>query len=274
MVDLSHGSLGTSFGMYVLLGAGGGLIAASWQGFKDPPWEGFSIYKFVRSPLVGALAGAAGWWLEQTGAIDPIDNLGLFMLACLATERLASETYKGFLRRQFHPEYFKLFERSGFPIHHYAARAALGLLFFVLGLRLYQALGSLAGLVLDRFGATPLSGIIIGTVTGLVVASGGALKDSQFEGFKPKKFIRSPFITAIGAIPLVLVSSHPLLIALGSIGFERVGVEFYKTFLTRQIRGIHSGKSIVFPDWFERRWLFFVSYGCCVVFCGALMFWI
>jgi len=40
-----------------LIGAVAGLIVSSWQGYKDPPWEGFFFKKFLRSILVGAAAG-------------------------------------------------------------------------------------------------------------------------------------------------------------------------------------------------------------------------
>ncbi len=30
------------------IGAVAGLIVSSWQGFKDPPWEGFFVSKFLR----------------------------------------------------------------------------------------------------------------------------------------------------------------------------------------------------------------------------------
>ena len=39
------------------IGAVAGLIVSSWQGFKDPPWEGFSVSKFLRSIGVGIEPG-------------------------------------------------------------------------------------------------------------------------------------------------------------------------------------------------------------------------
>jgi hypothetical protein len=86
------------------------------------------------------------------------------------------------------------------------------------------------------------------------------MKDSQFEGFKPLKFIRSPIVAALGTTLLVQRSLSPPLIATAAIGIERVLVEFYKTFLTRQVRGIHAGKPLVHPGWLRWRWLFAVAY--------------
>jgi hypothetical protein len=113
--------------------------------------------------------------------------------------------------------------------------------------------------------------VLLGAVAGTLVASGGALKDSQFEGFKGRKFVRSPIITALGGALLITSSDNPLLMSIGVIGFERVAVEFFKTFLVRQIRGIHAGKPAAYPEWLERRWVFLVSFLAAVAICGALL---
>jgi hypothetical protein len=255
---------------YLLIGLGGGLIVSSWQGFKDPPWEGFSTAKFLRSPLVGAGAGAAAFWIERSASILRIDNLGLLMLAAIAVERLAGEIYKGFLRRGFHVEYVRLFERAGFPMHRDGMRAVVGLVFLAGGLTLYWWLGRLVDEARDWWGVSNATALVVGAVVGTIVAIGGALKDSQLEGFKPKKFVRSPIMSIIGARVIVPASADPLLIALATIGFERVAVEFYKTFLTRQVRGIHAGRPVAYPHWFSDRWIFLVSFLGCVASCGWL----
>jgi len=76
---------------------GSGLIVSSWQGFKDPPWEGFFIGKFLWSILVGAGAGAALWLADNRGVLL-IDNPGVFAFAVVAVERVVGEAYKGFFR--------------------------------------------------------------------------------------------------------------------------------------------------------------------------------
>ena len=257
--------------LYLALGVVAGLIVSSWQGFKDPPWEGFSPIKFVRSPILGAAAGAAAFWLEQHAGVIRVDNLGLLMLALLATERLTGEIYKGFLRPGFHAEYVRLFERVGIPASRAGVRASLGAVFLALGLILYWALGRLAAQVLDAWGYAPASAAVIGLVMGTVVATGGALKDSQFEGFKPLKFVRSPIMSVLGAFLLLRTSGDSLLLALGVIGFERVSVELYKTFLMRQVRGIHEGRPVLYPGWFVTRWIFFITFAACVSLCAWLI---
>lgn len=254
-----------------VIGVIAGLIVSSWQGFKDPPWEGFSAVKFVRSPLVGATAGVAAYWLARHSSSIQIDNLGAFMLATLAIERLAGEIYKGFLRPGFHAEYVRLFERVAMPARSGGVRHLLGGVFFALGLVLYWYLARFAAQILEAWGDGAASAVAIGLVMGTVVAAGGALKDSQFEGFKPRKFVRSPIMSVLGGFVLLRVSEDPLLIALGTIGFERVAVEFYKTFLIRQIRGIHAGRPPEHPDWFKRRWIFGVTFGAAVLACAWLL---
>ena len=112
----------------------------------------------------------------------------------------------------------------------------------------------------------------MGATGGLLVAIGGALKDSQFEGFKPGKFIRSPIIGAMTGLIFNHLSTTRFLVVLASIGGERVGVEFYKTFLKRHVRGIHVGKPIRYPSWLAKRGLFALSFGLAVAVCVALLF--
>jgi hypothetical protein len=255
---------------YLAIGVCAGTIVSSWQGFKDPPWEGFRPAKFARSIGVAGLLGLAFHELEARGALVA-DNLGLVLLAILATERLVGEIYKGFVRSGDHPEYFRLLARLHLPVGHRLVRLAIGILFLVLGLALYRGLGWVGARIIDGLGRSVAAGAVIGLTTGTVVAIGGALKDSQFEGFKARKFVRSPIVSALGTMLLVHCSADPLLVTVGAIGFERVAVEFYKTFLTRQVRGIHAGKPPSHPHWFGRRWLFFGTYAIPVAACVVLL---
>jgi hypothetical protein len=255
---------------YPFIGLVAGTIVSSWQGYKDPPWEGFALSKFVRSILVGGAIGLAFWAIDSRIPLE-VDNRGLMLLAILATERLMGEAYKGFFKRAPHPEYSKLFLRLGLPVHSYPLKVAFGCLFIALGFLIFALFGWVGGIIIRSLGQTPLAGVLLGAVAGTLVASGGALKDSQFEGFKGRKFVRSPIITALGGALLITSSDNPLLMSIGVIGFERVAVEFFKTFLVRQIRGIHAGKPAAYPEWLERRWVFLVSFLAAVAICGALL---
>jgi hypothetical protein len=106
----------------------------------------------------------------------------------------------------------------------------------------------------------------------VLVATGGALKDSQFEGFIPAKFIRSPIVGAMVGMIIIHFSTSWYLVVLASIGGERIGVELYKTFLKRHVRGIHANQPIRHPVWLARRGIFALLFGLAVALCLALLF--
>ncbi len=252
------------------IGAMAGLIVSSWQGFKDPPWEGFFASKFLRSIAVGTVAGI---WLCGAGALRESApcNPGILAFAVVAVERVIGEAYKGFFRRGPHLEYELLLRRMTVSAGNYAAKIALGIGFVVGAYWLFRLLAwGLARMVSD-FGSLWLPGLLVGMAGGLLVAIGGALKDSQFEGFIPLKFVRSPLVGALTGILVVRYSTHWFLVALAAVGSERVVVELYKTFLKRQIRGMHAGKPVRYPVWLKRRWLFAVTFGLSVSISIALL---
>jgi len=255
----------------MVIGAVAGLIVSSWQGFKDPPWEGFFIGRFFRSILVGCAAGAALAYAGIAGTLT-IDNYGVFAFAIVAIERVVGEAYKGFFRKGAHGEYFILLRRMHVPEGVYVMKLLLGAGFVIGSYWLFRLLAFwLKGLTA---GPQPvwLAGLIVGIAGGLLVAVGGALKDSQFEGFIPLKFMRSPVVGALTGLIFVHFSKTWFLVALATVGGERVGVELYKTFLKRQVRGMHAGKPILFPAWYARRWAFALSYGLAVAVCVSLLF--
>ncbi len=252
------------------IGALAGLIVSSWQGFKDPPWEGFFVAKFLRSIVVGAVAGA---WL--CGAFAPREsppcNPGILAFAVVAVERVIGEAYKGFFRRGPHKEYYLLLRRMSVPAGSYAIKIVLGTGFVVGAYWLFRLLAWWLALMVAEFGSLWLPGFLVGMAGGLLVAIGGALKDSQFEGFIPLKFVRSPLVGALTGMLIVRFSTHWFLVALAAVGSERVAVELYKTFLKRQVRGMHAGKPVYFPVWLERRWLFALTFGLSVSISIALL---
>lgn len=75
-----------------------------------------------------------------------------------------------------------------------------------------------------------LQGIIIGFISGLAVAIGGAIKDAPYEGFDPVKFIRSPAIGTVEGLIIVYVvpKINPYVLFFTVIGTERVTTETYK----------------------------------------------
>jgi hypothetical protein len=244
--------------IFLLTGFAAALIVTGWQGYKDSPWENFSPWKFIRSYFVALLVGAVFYYLE-TQKILFFDNFGILFLSILSVERMMGELYKGFLRKQSHPEYIKLFERLRIKFKSFQIQLIVAIFFVatiaVATIFLLIPLVSSA-LLLPR----NIAGLIIGFIGGLLSATGGAIKDSQFEGFKLKKFIRSPIVGLVGGLILVRFSHDPLLLLLSAIGFERVMVELYKTFIQRRVRGIFEGQKPKYPFWLKNRWIFFVLY--------------
>lgn len=252
------------------IGAVAGLIVCSWQGFKDPPWEGFFVGKFFRSILVGAAAGALFSYVSHKG-IFPVDNLGVLAFAIVAVERVVGEAYKGFFRKGAHAEYFKLLRRMHIPGDIYIAKLLAGVGFVIGAYWLFRLLALWLGQLTERSSELWLPGLLVGMGAGLLAAAGGALKDSQFEGFLPLKFVRSPIVGGITGMIFVHFSTNWFLVALADVGGERVGVELYKTFLRRQIRGIHANKPPLYPIWLARRGIFAFSYGLAVAICIILL---
>ena len=76
---------------------------------------------------------------------------------------------------------------------------------------------------------------------------------------------------ALTGLLMIRFSNGWFLVVLAAVGSERVLVELYKTFLKRQVRGMHAGKPILYPVWLARRGLFAVSFGVAVAICSALL---
>jgi len=251
-------------------GAVAGLIVSSWQGFKDPPWEGFFVGRFLRSIVVGAAAGALIALAAARGVLE-IDNLGVLAFAVVAAERVVGEAYKGFFRPGAHAEYSKLLARFGVRQSARLIKFLLGIAFIAVALCLFWLLALALERMASGGGPLALAGLVGGLGAGLLAAIGGALKDSQFEGFLPLKFIRSPIVAGLLGMLLIHFSTSWFLVAMAMLGGERVGVECYKTFLKRQIRGIHAGKPVCHPWWYAHRGMFAASYGVAVAICLALL---
>lgn len=245
--------------LFIFIGVAAALIVTGWQGYKDSPWENFALWKFARSFFVAAFIGIIFYYLDALKILK-FSNLGILLLAILSVERAIGELYKGFIRQQSHPEYVKLFEKFSIHFKSPANRVIAGVVFalvlasviLILLIRLTPYV-----LLLPRVAA----GLIIGLFGGMLSAAGGAIKDSQFEGFKFRKFMRSPIVGMLGGTVLVYFSNHPLLLLLSAIGFERVAVELYKTFMRRQIRGVFAGQKPEYPFWLKNRRIFVILYG-------------
>ena len=78
--------------------------------------------------------------------------------------------------------------------------------------------------------------------TGCIVALGGAYKDAPFEGFQPLKFQRSGLVLAVLSPLFYFLGDPEHPVALGFLiymngGLERFSVEYYKTYIQRNMSG-------------------------------------
>ena len=84
--------------------------------------------------------------------------------------------------------------------------------------------------------------LLVAYGTGLLVSLGGAYKDAPFEGFKWLKFQRSGMVLAL-LTPLFYYLDKPQFsLPLGFLlymngGLERFAVEYYKTYIQRNMSG-------------------------------------
>lgn len=210
------------------LAAGTGLHAATWGAFKDSPYEGFHLARFLRTLVVAqasALAAVATH-LADVAALVPAAGV-LYTL-----ERLATEWWKTILRPH-DAAAFTIPMRLGFrgrPVDTPWRRYAVGVLvlagMFGVGLGLH---------VTQRAaGAVPwwLSVVVVGGLGGWATAFGGAWKDAPIEGFSGWKFLRSPVVATTWAVPCSLLTRDWVTLCLASAGFAVATIETYKTFLT------------------------------------------
>lgn len=79
-------------------------------------------------------------------------------------------------------------------------------------------------------------GAILGYIGGLITASMGAYKDTKWEPFELKKFLRSPILGAVGgASGILLYPSVPLeLIMIFAMFIERITVETWKGLIRKK----------------------------------------
>lgn len=155
----------------------------------------------------------------------------VFFLVVLAWSRIVTESYKLFIRsesqeRYLVPSQVHVWRRVPFSTPF---RLLLGVLAGFVLWSMYKTVS-----VLATYLSTPIVTMSIGLVAGLATALGGGYKDGLFEGFSPRKFIRSPLIGTFGGLLLSLKGvshTHTAMLFFGSIGAERMIVECYKGFL-------------------------------------------
>jgi hypothetical protein len=212
-----------------------GLYTSLWGTFKDSPYEGLKPKTFPRSIYFNIVIFLVLYFVSPFDA--RLQGLSLFQLFFLTMglERFLAEIYKGFFRTEDQDKYF-VPSRITFFGHHVGS----DLLRYVTGGAIVAVVFAVLWIdvTIERF--VPLA--LTAYATGLLVSLGGAYKDAPFEGFKPLKFQRSGFVLALLS-PIFYYSNDPAEpICLGFLvymngGLERFVVEYYKTYIQRNMSG-------------------------------------
>lgn len=212
-----------------------GLYTSFWGGFKDSPWEGFKPKTFPRSILfsLGIYAGllVVPALAERTAAL----SLPQLFFLVMGLERFLTELYKGFFRRESQAKYFvpSRITILGRPLESEILRRSVGVVLVAL---------VLAVLLVPAPVTTFPGYLAVAYLTGLLVAGGGAYKDAPFEGFRYLKFQRSGVVLALLSPVFWWIRDPALPMSLGLLiylngGLERFAVEYYKTFIQRNMSG-------------------------------------
>jgi len=212
-----------------------GLYTSLWGAFKDSPYEGYKPRTFPRS-IYFHIAIFLPLYFVPYFRVD-FSSLGLVQIFFLimGIERFLAEIYKGFFRTEDQDKYFVPSRITFFGRH-----IASDLVRYTAGAVIVAAV--FAFLLIDVSVESFFGYLVTAYVTGLVVALGGAYKDAPFEGFKWLKFQRSAAVLAILS-PLFYFLKDPLTpVPLGFLiymngGLERFTVEYYKTYIQRNMSG-------------------------------------
>jgi hypothetical protein len=263
-----------SLALSLAVAAGVGLLSgthtAIWGMYKDAVHEGFTVRTFSRSMIVGAVVAVLIQLAFRLDLPGPGALVLLFGLA-YAGERGIVEVWKTFFRDEDQSKYFipMQFAIRGEPVKSRATRVAVGIAYIIV---VAAALYGISRLDFTRDATpSPVKAALVGLAVGLVIACGGGWKDAPKEGFDLLKFFRSPIMTVLYSLLLSLFTDSYLLMACGSIGYERATAETYKTFFfPSKPRGKFSGKPITHPHMLQRRQYFVPVY---VAIWAAVLLW-
>ncbi len=217
------------FGLMFLVSVISGLYTSLWGAFKDSPYEGLKKKTFPRSVYFSVAIFLLAYWLDGQSLIE-VSFISLFF-ALMGVERISSEIYKGFFRTEAQDKYFVPSRITFFGkyVSSDLLRYFVGVIFFVLIFVVFQ---------LDFVITQWWQFALVAYLTGLFTSFGGAYKDAPFEGFSLLKFQRSslvvliltPFFYSLGPVKL------GLLVYMNG-GLERFVVEYYKTYIQRNMSG-------------------------------------
>ncbi len=204
-----------------------GMHAATWGAFKDTPFEGFKAASFVRSILVAVVAAVAlATATDLDTTVAPIVLVGLLY----ATERLATELWKSFVREDDQSAYAIPMRIAvlGRPVDGRFPRYLMGSV--VLGGVL--VMGRTAAALQPVDGGALWALVLVGGIGGWLTAAGGAWKDAPVEGFSAWKFLRSPVVATAWTIMVLPFTRDWVTLTVAAAGLSVLSIETYKTFFT------------------------------------------
>jgi hypothetical protein len=208
-----------------------GLYTSLWGAFKDSPYEDFKPRTFPRSIYFSIAIGAFFLLVvPESYGFRNMNTIQLFFFL-MGIERFLAELYKGFFRHEDQSKYFipSRVTFFGKPVRSEAVRFLAGLGFVAL---------TIAVAFLQMRIETFTQFLTVAYLSGLFVSFGGAYKDAPFEGFAPLKFQRSALVLAFASPFFFMFGPMPLGILLFmNGGLERFLVEYYKTYIKRNMSG-------------------------------------
>ena len=242
-----------------------GFHAALYGGWKDSPHEGFRPTRFWREITIAAVAGVI------LCTVDQLSCLLLMFLSAFSISRISTEFYKLFLRREKQDDY-----RIPTQVHlarhvlsNRLGRLALGAMWLGAIYGLYALLRLLPDTASPHL-VGPLAGLLFGTS----LAIAGACKDGAIEGFKLRKFVKSPMSGVIGGLLVSFHTSQLEFLVLGAIALERMINELvFKLLRPGYVPGKFKLQPAPYPEWLTRRRWFLVPYTLTWLVAIALWVW-
>jgi hypothetical protein len=212
-----------------------GFYTSLWGAFKDGPYEGFKTKTFPRSVYFHIAIFLPLYFLPHFQLHTQHLGLVQIFFLVMGLERFLAEIYKGFFRSEDQTKYFVPSRITFFGKHVESdwLRHGVGVVIVAV---------VFAFLLVDW----PIAGfwgyLAVAYGTGCIVAMGGAYKDAPFEGFKPLKFQRSGMVLAVLSPVFYFLSDPQNPLPLGFLiymngGLERFSVEYYKTYIQRNMSG-------------------------------------
>ena len=212
-----------------------GLYTSLWGAFKDSPYEGFKPKTFPRSIYFHVILFFALYFLPPFYSVFRTLSLFQLFFVVMGLERFLAELYKGFLRTEDQDKYFvpSRITFLGVYVDNDWVRRGAGLLLVT---------GVFAVLLIQIPIVRSMTFLLVAYGSGLIVSLGGAYKDAPFEGFKWLKFQRSAVVVSLASPLFYFANDSTYPIALGFLiymngGLERFIVEYYKTYIQRNMSG-------------------------------------